>query len=190
MIRVVIGAAAAAVAMFIVGFIFFATPLANIHVDGLEDGEAAAIQSVLSENIGAEGPAAFLVPFPESEAQQRMYIDGPTAMVHYNPNGFAIGDPGSMLGGFVHMLIAAFILGAALFTLSGHVRDFAARMSIAALFIIATGIFMQLGDPIWWHQSWMHHLYVFVANTVMMLVAAFIIARWFLPRDKAAAETA
>ncbi len=183
MIRVVLGSFAAAVAMFIAGFIFFATPLANIHVKGLEDDQAAAVHAALAENIGAEGPAAYIVPFPESSAQQRLYIDGPTAMVHYNPGGFAIGDPGAMLGGFIHMLIVAFVLGAALYALSAHVRDFGARMSIAGLFVIAASIFMHLGNPIWWHQSWVHHLYLVVADAVIMMVAAFVIARWFLPGD-------
>lgn len=187
MIRITIGSFVAAAAMFVIGFVFFATPLANLHVDGLEDGEAAAVQASLAENIGEAGPAAILVPFPESEAQQRLYLDGPTAMIHYNPSGFAIGDPGSMVGGFVHMLISAFILGGALYALSAHVADFRPRMAIAALFALSAGVFMHLGTPIWWHQSWLHHGYVFVADVTMLLAAAFIFARWFLPGSRARA---
>ena len=39
MVRVIIGAAAAAVVMLIIGFIFFATPLARLGMAGLDDAQ-------------------------------------------------------------------------------------------------------------------------------------------------------
>lgn len=182
MIRIVIGAIAAAIAMFIIGFIFFATPLGNIPVGQIDDEGAAAVQQLLAEHIGAAGPAAYVVPGIVGEAQQRLYIDGPIAMVHYNPNGFALGDPNAMLGGFIQLLIAALLLGFALHALSGHAREFGARMKILILFVLTASVFMHLGNPIWWHQSWSFHSYLFVADLVSLLVGGTIITRWFLPK--------
>ncbi|MBC2776427.1 hypothetical protein [Parasphingopyxis marina] len=181
MIRVFIGSIAAAVAMFVIGFVFYATPLANIHVGGLGDEEAAAIQSVLAANMDASGADTVLVPYPDGEAQQRMYIDGPIAMIHYNPSGFALGDSGSLVGGFVHMLITAFLLGGALYSLAGHVRDFGARLSIIILFGIAASVFMHAGTPIWYHQDWTYHIYVAIADAVIFIAGGAVIAKWFLP---------
>ena len=183
MIRVIIGSVAGAVAMFVIGFVFFATPLGNIAVKSLGDSEAASIQAVLAETMGEQGDKTVLVPYPEGEAQQRMYIDGPIAMVHYSPDGFAVGGADVMLGGFIHMLVSALILGGALYYLAGHAREFGERMKIVILFSLAASCFMHLGMPIWWHQDWTYHSYLFVADFVSLVVAGGIIARWFLPRD-------
>ena len=182
MIRVVIGAFAAAVAMFVIGFLFFATPLGNIPVGQVDDDSAAAIQQTLAEHMGADGPAAYVVPGIIGEAQQVQYINGPIAMIHYNPNGYALGDTNAMLGGFIQLLITALILGFALHALSGHTRDFGDRMKVLILFTLAASVFMHLGNPVWWHQSWTFHGYLFVADLVSMLVGGTIITRWFLPR--------
>lgn len=182
MIRVVIGAVAAAVAMFIIGFLFFATPLGNIPVSQIDDEGAAAIQQALAEHIGADGPAAYVVPGIIGEAQQVQYINGPIAMVHYNPNGFALGDANAMLGGFIQLLVTALLLGAALYGLSGHVREFSERLKILILFALAASVFMHLGNPVWWHQGWVFHGYLFVADLVSFIVGGTIIARWFLPK--------
>ena len=183
MIRVVIGAVAAAIAMFFLGFVFFATPLGNIAVGELDDRGAAEVQAALAEYMGDGGTQTVAVPGITGEVQQRMYIDGPTAMIHFNPSGFAVGDTGTMISGFVFLLITALLIGAALYTLSAHVRDFRARFSIAALFIVACSAFMHLGMPVWWHQDWVFHIYLFVTDIVMFGAAAAIIARWFLPSE-------
>ncbi len=188
MIRVILGSVVAAVAMFILGFVFFAV-LGTIPLSDVGDNEAAAIQSVLASNMDNSGATTALVPSGTGEAQQQMYLSGPVAMIHYNPDGQEIGGASTMLGGFIHMLISALILGGALYTLSGHVRDFVARVSIVALFGIAASVFMHLGNPIWWHQDWLYHGYLFFADAVMFIVAGGIIARWFLPRDKTQADT-
>ncbi len=48
MIRVVIGSAAAAVVMFIIGFIFFGLGLQNLAIKNVGDIQAAPIQQVLA----------------------------------------------------------------------------------------------------------------------------------------------
>lgn len=184
MFKVIPGAFVAAIAMFLLGFIFFATPLSNIHLGGLGDSEAAAVQTALAANMPADGAGTYAIPEPSvSASQSELYARGPIAMVHYNPNGFAIGDTGALVSGFVHMLVVALLLGAALYSLAGHVRDFGARLSITILFALSVSVFTLLGDPIWYHQDWTHHVYRFVANTIMYVVAGAIIARWFLPKD-------
>ena len=182
MIRVAIGAVAAAVAMFIIGFLFFATLLGNIPVSQIDDEGAAAVQQVLAEHIGGAGPAAYAIPGDSGEVQQRLYIDGPITLVHYNPNGFALGDTGTMLGGFIQLLISALLLGVALYGLSGHVRTFPERLKILIAFALAASVFMHLGNPVWWHQGWVFHGYLFVADLVSLTVGGAIIARWFLPK--------
>lgn len=183
MIRVFVGAVAAAVVMFIIGLLFFGTPLGNIPVGQIDDDGAAAVQQSLAEHMGAEGPATYVVPGIVGEAQQRLYIDGPIAMVHYNPSGFAVGDANTMLGGFIQLFVTALLLGIALYTVAGHAREFGDRMKILILFALTASVFMHLGNPIWWHQDWTFHGYLFVADLVSFIVGGSIIVRWFLPRN-------
>ncbi|MEO1167235.1 MAG: hypothetical protein AAFW97_00845 [Pseudomonadota bacterium] len=181
MFKVIPGAILAAVAMFIIGFIAYGL-LGSIPVSDVGDAEAAAIQSVLAGSMDNDAARTVLVPSGSGEVQQRMYLDGPIAMIHYNPSGFEIGAGSTMLSGFIHMLISALILGAALYTLSGHVRDPGARIAIVALFGLAASFYMNLGNPIWWHHDWLYHGYVFVIDAVSFIVGGAIIARWFLPK--------
>ncbi|MCA1750152.1 MAG: hypothetical protein LC634_11730, partial [Sphingomonadales bacterium] len=116
MIKVVLGSVVAAVVMFILGFVFYAL-LGSIPVGDVGDSEAAAIQSVLAANIEPEGARTVMVPSGSGEVQQRMYLEGPISMIHYNPQGQEIGGATTMLGGFIHFLISALILGGALYSM-------------------------------------------------------------------------
>lgn len=188
MIRVVIGSLVAAVAMFILGFVFYAM-LGGIMVSDVGDSEAAAIQSVLAANMENDGARAVMVPSGEGTVQQRMYLEGPIALIHYNPEGQEIGGTATLFGGFVHFLISALILGGALYSLAGHVREFSQRAAILTLFVLGASVFMHLGSPIWWHQSWLFHGYAFFADAVIYITGGLIIARFFLPRNVRTEDT-
>ena len=53
--RMLIGSVAAAVAMFITGFIFFATPLSYLAYGSVDVTQQAAIQQSLAANLPASG---------------------------------------------------------------------------------------------------------------------------------------
>src|SRR5688572_5485871 len=55
MVRVILGSAVAAIAMFIIGFIFFATPLQGLSVARIDDAQAAAVQRALAVNLPRTG---------------------------------------------------------------------------------------------------------------------------------------
>ena len=179
MIRVLLGSVLGAVAMFVLGFIFFGA-LGSIPVDDLGDREAAEVQSSLAANMGDLPAGAYVVPGTGSQAQERMFTDGPIATIQYNPSGFETMDASVFLSGFVHMLISSLILGAALYTIAAHVRSFSARLSIVALFGLAASVYMHLGNPIWYHQGWLYHIWLFIGDFVSFLAAGAIIA-WFMP---------
>ncbi len=181
MFRVIIGAIPAAIAMFILGFVFFGTPLSSVAIGQIDDEGAAVVQSALAETMGDDSARTVIVPSISGEVQQRLYIEGPIAMVHFNPSGSAVGDPSAMIGGFIHMLISSLLLGVALLAVAGETRDFAARLRIGILFALAASVFMHLGMPVWWHQDWAFHIYLFFTDFVMFGAAAFILARWFMP---------
>ena len=186
MVRVIIGAAAAAVVMFIIGFIFFATPLARLSMASLDDAQAAAIQQAMAANLPRTG--TYSVPGTDTAAQTNMYSQGPIATVHYNTGGFAANDPKALVMGLVFNFIVALLIGAALIGIDRRVPDFGSRARVATIIAVAAAAFVHLGEPIYWHHDWGHFIYLFVADA-LMLAAAGIVLAWFLPRAPANAAS-
>jgi hypothetical protein len=153
--RALIGAVAAAVAMFIIGFIFFATPLNGIGTRSVEDAQAAAVQTALAQNLPATG--TYAVPSDATAGQTTLYGRGPIATIHY--------------------------------TVSGYVSSFRERAKLLILGTLGATIFMRLGEPIWFHHDWGNAIYLFIADTVSLIVAGLIILK-MLPRTQAAAAAA
>lgn len=182
--RILIGSAAAAVAMFIIGFIFFATPLNQLHVRSLDNGQAAGVQQALAEYLPATG--TYHVPSDDTPEQSVMYGQGPIATIHYNTDGFAIGDAGSMIGGLVLDFVVALLIGTALNGIDRRVPDFASRARLVVIFALAAAGYMRLGEPIWYHHDWGHFIYLFIADFVTLAAAGLILSRWFLTRSNAA----
>lgn len=176
--RIVIGAAVAAIAMFIIGFIFFATPLARLGTVGLDDAQAAAVQQAMAANLPQTG--TYFVPSVDTPAQTNMFSQGPIATVHYNTSGFAAMDSGALLGGLVLNFIVALLIGLALNVVAARTADLASRVRLVVLFALGAGIFAHLSRPIYYHHDWANAVYAFVAETVMLAVAGAILA-WFLP---------
>ena len=185
MIRVIIGAVPAALAMFVIGFLFFASGLQAIGTKTLDDPRAAAVQQSLAANM--PGTGTYSVPNPdESSAQTVMYGKGPIATVHYNMNGFAAMDMGALVGGLVLNFIVALLIGAALIGIDRRVPDFGSRARVVGIIAVAAAAFTHLGEPIYYHHDWRHFIYLFIADSAALVAAGLIIARWFLPKGVSA----
>ena len=184
--RAFVGAVAGAIAMFVIGFIFFATPLAGIAMKNLDDAQAAAVQNVLAANIPETG--TYVVPDVATPQKTAMYGKGPVATIRYNYHGFPAMDPSSLGLGFAHMLIVALLMAIGLYRLSASVPAFADQVALLGIAVVSIVIFERLGDPIWYHSDWTNALYLFVADVISLGAAGFIILK-LLPK-RAATPTA
>ena len=181
MLRVIIGSAVASIAMFIFGFIFFASGLENLATRSLDDVQAGAVRQTMSASL--PGTGTYIVPNPEgSAAQTVMYGQGPVATIHYNTSGFPSADAGSMVGGLVLNFIVALLIGTALIGIDRRVPDFGSRARVGVLIAVAATAFTHLGEPIYYHHDWPHFIYLFIADGVMLAAAGLILA-WFLPKS-------
>ena len=185
--RALIGAVAAAVALFILGYVFHASALRGLATGDLENAPAAAVQQALAANLPNTG--TFSVPSDATPEQTVMYGQGPIATIHYNMSGFAIGDPATLLVGFLHMLIVALLMAAGLGAISRFVPSFGERSRLLVLGVVGATAFIHLREPIWFHHDWPHFIYLFVADTVSLLVAGFIILK-LLPENREATAPA
>ena len=185
MVRIVIGAAAAALAMFFIGFVFYGPlGLLNLGVGDLDDAQAAAVQQALAANLPHTG--TYFVPFAEgSAAQTVMYGQGPIATIHYNTRGFAAVDTATLVTGLGFNFLIALFIGLALRGIDDRVTDFASRARLAVLLGVAGVAYTHLSEPIYYHHDWPHFIYIFVADGLMLAAAGLILA-WFLPNRTAA----
>lgn len=182
--RALLGAVLAAFALFILGFVFHASGLQGIATGDLDNARAAAVQQSLAANIPNTG--TFQVPSDATPEQTVMYGQGPIATIHYNMSGFAIGDPGTLVLGFLQMLVVALLMTAGLGGISRFVTNPGERTRLLALGVLGATVFIHLREPIWFHHDWGHFIYLFVADTVSLIVAGLIILK-LLPRAAAAA---
>jgi hypothetical protein len=186
MLRVIIGAAVAAIAMLLLSFLIHMTPLAGIGSGNVGTQEAAQLQSSLALNVRDTG--TYRVPDPNTAEQTGLYAQGPVATIVYNVAGEASSNMGAMRYVYALLLnfLVALVIGAALVGLERHVTDFGMRARAAVLFAVAASAFMHLSRPVWLHHDWSNAMFAFITDGLTLGVAGIIVA-WFTPRVKAVA---
>lgn len=188
MVRILIGSVAGGVAMFIVGFLFWATPLQYLGFSNAGDTQNAAIQLSLAQNLPHTG--RYIVPNPMTPVGGNGYTKGPIAAIDYNSRGYSTADPAAMIGGFVQEIIVSLMIGLSLLGVARRVTDFLSRARLAIGLSAAATVMIVLGDPIWMHADWRYAIYALIADLAMLAASSLVITRWFLPRPpEASAET-
>lgn len=179
-IRVVIGSLVGAVAMFAVGFLFWASPLGRLGYSTASDQQGAAVQLSLASNLPHTG--YYVIPNPDSAGGNILYSKGPVAAVNYNTTGYSATAASAMVGGFVHEAIVSLMIGFSLFVVARRVTDFESRARLVVGLSAAATVMIVLSDPIWMHTDWRFAIYAVVADLAMLVASGLVIARWFLPR--------
>jgi hypothetical protein len=180
MIRIVLGSIVGGAVMFVVGFIFWATPLSRLAYGHAEEAQSAAVQLALAQNLPHTG--RFIVPDPGTAQGTVLYGRGPVATVDYNTAGASASNSGSMLiGGYVQEVVVVLLLGLALWPILGRVPDFASRARVAVGVSAAATVMIELANPIFNHGPWGFAIYATIADLCMLTAAALVLARWFLP---------
>src|ERR1700750_879752 len=100
MARTLIGGIVGGIIIFVLGFIFWATPLGEIPFKTAGDAQDAAVQAALAQNLTQTGPAADIIPAHHGASAAVLYAKRPIAMVQYNPAGFSPDDMSMILPGF------------------------------------------------------------------------------------------
>jgi hypothetical protein len=180
MLRVIIGAAIAAVAMMVISFLIYMTPLSGIGADKVTTEQAAQLQQVLASTLQETG--AYRVPDPNIAEQTGLYAQGPVATITYNAKGNANSNVGTMRYPYALVLnfLVALAIGAALIGLDRHGSRFGARARLALLFGFAAAAFMHFSRPIWLLGDWGSAIFGFLADGLAIGLGGVIVA-WFIP---------
>ena len=182
MAKTLFGGLLGGVAIFLIGFLFWGTPLSLLAFNQIDEPRSAALQASLAQTLTESGTGTYLIPAMNTAAGSILYGKGPVATVHFNTGGFAAADTGSLLQGLILALVTGVIIAIALGTVGSRITDFGSRARIAILFALAATIWTELGQPIFNHYGWGYWVYLFVSDFVALSAAGLIVARWFLPR--------
>lgn len=180
MLRVIIGAAIAAVVMMLISFLIYMTPLSGIGAGNVPTDQAAQLQQVLASTLQDTG--AYRVPDPNTAEQTGLYAQGPVATITYNAKGNANSNVGAMRYAYALVLnfLVALAIGAALIGLDRHGNRFGARARLALLFGFAAAAFMHFSRPIWLLGDWSSAVFGFIADGLAIGLGGVIVA-WFIP---------
>ena len=181
MTRTLLGGLIGGLAMYLVGFVFWGTPLSGLAFTGISDQQSAAVQAALAQNLTTSGTGTYSVPSTATGQGTVLFGKGPIATVHFNANGFPAVDTTALLGGLVLALVAGVIFAAALGIVARWVPTFTDRIRIAVLFALAVTLYLDLGQPIFNHYGPGYFIYAFLGDFLGFVAAALVIARWFLP---------
>lgn len=188
MIRTALGGLVGGVIMFVMGFVFWATPLGEIPYLRASEPNNAALQIALAQALTPTGTGAYMIPaHTNSAAGTVLYAQGPIAIVHYNIHGFPTDDMGMMLPGLLFAVISGLLMALGL-SASG-VASFAERARLVVCFALGVTIWTILAQPVFHHFGWGYWIYSFIAESTGLILAGLVIARWFVAAPEAAATT-
>ncbi|NYT40564.1 hypothetical protein HZY97_07335 [Sphingomonas sp. R-74633] len=180
MARLFLGGALGGLAMWLVGFIFWGTPLSLLALSKTDAATTAAVQATLAQHLGPLGSGAYPIPWPGTPQGTQLYGQGPTAMVLFNTNGFAMPDSASLIGGLVLAILCVLIAGLALMRVAAGF-DFRTRLKLVAVVAVAVTAYSDLGQPIFNHAPLGYFLYLWISDALSWIAAGAVLA-WALPR--------
>lgn len=187
MIRTFIGGLVGGIILFVMGFIFWGTPLGEIPYSHVPDAQNAAVQLALNENLTPTGTGAYIIPRHASAQGAVLYAQGPIATVYFNTAGYSPDDMKMLLPGFIVALVAGLLMAFGLAAVGGGGRSYAGTARLVVLISLGFCVWAFLASPIFNHFGWRYWIYAFVAESVSLILAGLVIARWFLPGAAAAA---
>ena len=182
MAKTLLGGVIGGVALYLVGFLFWGTPLSQLAFNRLGDDQVAVAHQALAQTLSATGTGTYLIPAPDTAGGSVLYGKGPVAMVHFNISGFPVVDTGALGTGFIFAIVTGLLIAFALGSVGSRVTDFFSRARLAILLALIGTFYTELGQPIFNHFGFGYWTYLFLSDFIGLSVAGLIIARWFLPR--------
>jgi hypothetical protein len=190
MVRTVIGGLVGGIIIFVMGFIFWGSPLGTIPFSHASDPQSAAVQTALAQNLTPGGSGTYMIPDPRTREGAELYARGPVASVSYNIAGFAPDDMSMLLPGFILAVVTGLLMAFGLASVGGGGRSFANVARLVVLYTFGFTLWECLTNPVFMHADWRFWIYSFVVESISFILAGLVIARWFMPhyRPAAAAE--
>lgn len=181
--KYVLAPALAALAMFVVGALFWMSPFPYKTVTPAADDSAAGL--ALAAIFPATG--TYLVPGPGNDEKVTAELSrrGPSATVHYIKEGQEPVDPAVFAKGYAHYFIVALLLMVMLTKATPLFHSFLCRVQFSAAVGALGALLITLSDPIWWHHPWGWHLMMGLYAVLEFAVAGLVLAKFTMAKAPA-----
>lgn len=191
MVRILIGSIVGGLAQWIIGAIFWGTPLSKLAFSVADDNANAAVQQALAQNLTPTGTGTYYVPWPDTAQGTVLHGHGPVALIHFNTSGFATTSGTALIQGLILSIVSILLIGIALHAVANRVQDIASRAKLVVLFSAATTLYFTLGQPVFnYYMPWGYFIYLAASQFLGLLAGGLVLVRWFMPRSEtASAET-
>src|SRR4051812_42316740 len=110
MVRTFLGGLVGGVILFVMGFIFWATPLGELPYSSAGDPQNAAIPLARNQNLTSTGTGAYVVPMTKSPQGAFLCAQRPIATIFFNTQGYSPDDMSMLLPGFIAALVAGLLM--------------------------------------------------------------------------------
>lgn len=174
MVRTVIGGLLGGLAMYLVGFLFWGTPLSAIAFHRASEQGSANLQTAMAQALTPTGTGVYAIPDPATAQGTILYGKGPVAMVYYNSSGFPVTDSAALIGGLILALVVGILIALALRFVAAGFSD---RARISIIFSLAAALWLHIGQAVFNHAPWGYMLYLAFSDFLAMAVAGLIAAK-------------
>lgn len=174
MIKTVSGGLLGGLALYVVRFLFWQTPLSALAFNRPDEAASANLQAALAQALTQTGTGAYVIPDPASAQGTILYGKGPVATIFYSNSGFPVTDSAALIGGLILALVVGMVIA---FALRFTATDFGNRARIAALFALAAILWLDVGQAVFSHAPWGYILYLAFSDFIALAAAGLIAAK-------------
>lgn len=178
MVRTVASGVVGGIAMFIIYFIFWGTPLSALAFHRADEQASANLQAAMAQALTVNGTGVYIIPDPATAQGTILYGKGPIATVFYNSSGFPVTDSAALIGGFILALVVGILIALALRFVAA---DFGSRARTAILFATAAVFWVHIGQSVFNHAPWGYMLYLTFSDFIAWGAAGLIAAKVMSP---------
>lgn len=183
MVRTTIGGLLGGLALYVVGFLFWGTPLSALALSRTDAQAGADLQAAMARALTQSGTGVYVIPDPATAEGTVLFGKGPIATILFNSRGFPVTDGGALIGGLVLALIVGLLIA---FALRAVAVDFGGRVRAGLLFVLIAILWMHVGQPIFNHAPWGYFIYLAISDFVGLSAAVLVAAKLMQGRDAAA----
>ena len=174
MFKTLLGGLIGGVAMYLVGFIFWGTPLSALAFHRAEAGAGSNLQAAMAQALTPSGTGVYVIPDPATAEGTILYGKGPVAMVFYNSSGFPVTDAGALIGGLILALVVGVLIALMLRFVSG---DLGRRARATVLLALIAVLWLHVGQAVFNHAPWGYILYLAFSDFVALVAAGLVAGR-------------
>ncbi|WP_242124652.1 hypothetical protein [Sphingobium sp. Sx8-8] len=185
MIKTLLGGLIGGVAMYLVGFVFWGTPLSALAFHRADAAASGQLQAAMAQALTATGTGVYVVPDPATAQGTILYGKGPVAMVFYNNGGFPVTDASALIGGLILALVVGLLIA---FMLRFIGADFAQRARVTLIFSLASILWLHIGQAVFNHAPWGYILYLAFSDFLALVAAGLVAAKIMESRSDGQAE--